>query len=858
MGTKIQQNANKNNKNVNNTNLLGLKTKPKMVPTVMETTQASIPIKTVHDKDNLIEPYDGCYTRSYTISNINYQTASETEQEIILTKWRAFLNSLGSNEEMQLTIFNRNINIRQFQEDVLLKEAGDGFDNLRCDMNNVILDRITEGKNGLVRDEYITLAVHADSVKKASEVFRRLDNDIDKHMKGMGSSAKPIGIVDRLEILHDIYNLDNAGEFNIKTKILNSDGKVEEVTSFDFENIRSQGLSVIDIISPSSIVINPKDMEVGNQFVRVLKITDFPAHLCDTFLSDMTNMSFNMITTLNVKPISNKETDNLINQQLAFIREEKNNRQKENRRNNVDETMISPQILEHEQEIETLREEIRQNDEHLFEASLSCIIFAPTKELLSEYSDTVISECKKASVVCEVLDQQQEEGFVSTIPLCVNILKNPRTLKSSACAIMVPFSNLEVKEKDGINYTLNAVSKNLIIYNRENKANYNGFILGSSGSGKSFTAKNEIVNVFLKKNADILILDPEQEYVYITSKLGGQVIPIMPGGKYHINPLDISSLEYEFDESSVMGEVVDPILEKVSFIMKLFETMLNKAWGMDSVQKTLIDECLRDLYSPFMKDGRLYRAPLPEETPTLNDMKDWFEKSREPEAREIYFALRRYAGNGTLNIFSQATNVELRNRIVCFDISAVGDELKLMAMNIIQDAMWSRLVENRRIGKFTYIYVDECHLFFQPGAEASAEFLTALWKRARKYGGVPTGITQNTADMVDHPAAKKLLSECNFVQVLNQQSDESRERLRETLNLSESSLDYITSAPVGQGLFFTGSSTVPFFSRFPKDNEIYPLLTSNAQEILEIKERERRERLKAQAEEKAQRYQRNK
>lgn len=846
--------ANTNKKpNKSNVNVTALLTNPKKLPDVRETIQSSIPIQSVHDKQNLIESYRGFFTRTYEMSNMNYQTVSESEQDATLTRWRAFLNSIGVNEELQLTIFNRSVNIVQFQEEVLLKETGDGYDNLRQDMNGVILSRINEGKNGLEKKIYLTRGVHTDSLKKASEVFRRLDNDTDKHMKTVGSSAKVVSIEDRIEILHDIYNMDNAGEFNVKTRIVGENGRVEEISSFDFENIRSQGLSIQDVISPSSLVIKDKSLEIGNQKACALMVTNYSSILGDNFLTSITNMPFNMVLTLNIKPLSNSQTDVLINKQLSFIREEKNNIQSSNRRNHVDENMIPPYILEREEEVLELRDDIKKNDEHLFETALTMVIYAQDSEHLTEYRDTLISECKKFSVTVEVLDQMQEEGFVSTLPLGVNVMKNPRTLKSSSCAVMVPFNVLDIRERDGINYTMNLLSKNLIVYNRENKPNYNGFILGSSGSGKSFTAKTEIINVFLRKNADIMIIDPEQEYVYITSKLNGQVIPIMPGGKYHINPLDIST-SYEFDESSAMGEVVDPIMEKVSFIMKLFETMLNKAWGMDSVQKTLIDECLRELYAPFIKDGRLYRNPDKEETPTLNDMMEWFGKNKEPESRELYFTLKRYAGNGSLNLFSQPTNVEIKNRIVCFDISSVGDELKLMAMNIIQEAMWSRLVENRRVGKFTYIYVDECHLFFQPGSESSAEFLVALWKRARKYCGVPTGITQSTSDMVDHPAAKKLLSECNFIQILNQQSDEARFRLKETLNLSESSLDYITSAPIGQGLFFTGESTVPFFSRFPKDNGIYPLLTSNASELLEIKERERREKLKAQAEEKAQRY----
>lgn len=804
-----------------------IKSKPKVMPECITTIQRSIPIRTVFDKHNLIESYENCYTRTYELTNLNYQTASEDEQVLTISKWRSFLNSVGSNMELNLSLFNRSINLEQFRESIMLKEVGDEFDFLRRQMNEVLMQRIMEGKNGLSRNIYLTLGVHTDNVKKASEIFKRLDQDTDKHLKTLGSSARALAITDKLEILHDIYNIDHQNEFLSKTRVLNSSGVLEEVSAFDFNNIREMGLSIQDIIAPSSLEINSDYIKMGKQYVRALRITEFPATMADTFLTDITNMNFTMLTNVSVKPLSNAETSALVNRQLVFIREEKNNQIKSNRKNGISEEDINLDLLERENEVVKLKEDISKNDEHLFNVTVTMLIFAENESKLQEYTDTVISECKKVSATCETLKDEQEEGLVTTLPLCTNILKNPRTLKSSSLAIMIPFSNLEVIERDGINYTLNAVSKNLIIYNRENKANYNGFVLGSSGSGKSFTCKTEIVNLFLSKPCDIIIIDPEQEYTYCVQKLNGQVIPIMPGGRFHLNPLDIST-NYEFD-----GDSADPILEKVSFMMKLFESMLSKSWGMDSIQKTLIDECLRSLYAPFMKDGRLYRAPKKDETPTLNDMMQWFATCPQPEARELYFTLKRYAGDGSLNIFSKTTNVEMSNRIVSFDISAVGDELKLMAMIIIQDHIWSRLVNNRRRGRYTYFYCDEIHLFFQNGNEASAEFLSSLFKRSRKYNGACTGITQSVADMIEHPIAKKLLSECNFIQILNQQSEEARESLKATLNLSESSLDYITSAPIGQGLLYTGAQTVPFFSRFPKNNDIYPLLTSNANEILE-------------------------
>ena len=906
---------------------------------VKETVQDSVPIWAVHEKENIIESYPGCYVKCYKLTNINYQTATEDEQDSVLTKWRAYLNSLGNNQEMQLTIFNRAINMRQFKEEVLLKEAGDGFDDLRKQMNEITTSRIMEGKNGIRKDAYVTISVHADAggvfgdgkngisgAARGSEfgrrrpgggaesgnagffgrikgraigglmdsgseaagngyvnkgkmnggfgsegwgnrenratrsrvygnlmltvnVFGRVDADIDKHLKGMGSGASVVPVEDWMEIIHDIYNMDHRGEFLIRTKIVDEQGRTQEVSSFDLENLRRMGLTVADVVGPSSMRIMKDRILMGTQIVRVLRIEGLPAILSDAFLTDLTNMPFSMLTTLTVKPLSNAQTDALINSQLAFIREEKNNFQKANRRDGVTEDMIPPQIIERENEVLELRAQIRENDEHLFETSLCVVVFASTEEELAEYTDSVISECKKASVVCEVLTDMQEEGLIEALPLCAGRLPNQRTLKSSSVAIFEPFSNLEIMEPGGIIYTMNAVSKNLIMFDRLVKANYNAMFLGSSGSGKSFAVKTEVVLNFLARDVDQIIIDVEQEYVYTVIKLGGQVIPIMPGGKYHINPLDIADLEYEFDESSALfGDTVDPILEKVSFIMKLFEVMVNKSWGMDSIQKTLIDECLRDLYKPFMRDGRLFRAPEPEETPTLNDMMEWFSTSKVPEARELYYTLKRFAGDGSFNIFSGQTNVVADNRLVCFYISQVGEELKLMAMTIIQDAMWGRLSKNRRISRYTYIYIDEIHLYFAPGQEASAQFIASLYKRARKYGGACTGITQNVSDMIDHPVAKKIISECSLVIVLNQPSEEAREAIKSTLNLSDSMMRYIISAPVGQGIFYTGEQAVPFYSRFPKDNDIYPLLTSNMTEILEIREKERREVLKEKME----------
>ena len=817
----------------------------------VQTVQKSVPILAVHEKNNLIEAYPGCFSKSYTLQELNFQSSTIEEQELTMSKYRAILNSFGSNMEVAITILNRNVNLEQFAEEALLKETGDEFDYLRRELNKILLDRISDGQNGLKKDKYITLALHADSLKKAVEVFdKRLDDKLNADLKGILSSATPLKIEERLESIYDMYNMGVDSQFLVKTKVLADNGKIEEVTSFDIENVRAMGLSINDVIAPSSMIFRKDCIELGKMYARVLHIPidGLPTELSNEFLTNITNMPFNMLTTLNIKPISNDRTRRIVSQNLQLVRQQKNSLQRSARANNYSEDMIDPHVLEREQECLEMRENITQNNEKLFETTFTFVIFANTMDELNEYSEALISEGKKENVQIMPYFHMQEQGFNATLPLCYNSIEKRRTLTSSSLAVLVPFSNLEINEATGINYTMNAISKNLILYDRTTKPNYNGFILGSSGAGKSFTAKTEIINVFLKSNADIMIIDPEAEYITLAEALNGQVIELKPGGNSFVNPLDID-FSYEMD-----GTEPNPILEKASFIMKLFESMLNEVWGMDSIQKTLIDEAGLELYAPFLdENGQLKRAISKEETPTLNDMMAVFSRMREPEARKLYMTLKRYAGHGTLNIFSHHTNIDIKNRIVVFDISAVGEELKLMASSIIYDAIWARLVENRKLAKFTFMYVDECHLFFQEGNASAAEFLTALWKRARKYRGVPTGITQNVEDMIMHPQARKLLAECNFIQVLAQ-SASARDSLKEILHLSDVAMDYITNIVPGQGLFYTGSNTVPFFSQFPKNNNIYPLLTSNAAEILEFKERKRREEMKKKKAEKAAMY----
>lgn len=665
-----------------------------------ETSQATIPIIGVHEQYGLIETYKGCYVKIYRLGDNNYMTAPEEEQEVDYRGWRKLINSFGTDCEFALTINNRSVNQQEFCDSVLIKEVGNKFDNLRKQMNTIILNRMNEGKNGIIKDKYLTVAVHTLNAKKAYAVFQRMDKNIDKSLQNIGSFVTPLPLEESLDILYTIYN-DSDDHLIQKTRVIDDDGHVSEKRTFDFDNMRSMGLAVNDLIAPASITVEKKCLHLsGNKLARVLKVSQLPSQLTDEFLTNVTDMNFNCITTMNYKPIPPKKAEAIVAKNLSFVRDEKQKALKAGQKAGVyDDSYVDPNVLEREAEALALRDAMHERDEKLFDTSLTVVVFAENEKKLDEYTESLITEYKKASVNLGIMTNQQEEGFNSTLPLCYNQIIKTRTLTSSSSAIFIPFSTLEVNDDNGINYSCNLISKNLIVYDRMSSSNFNGFILGTPGSGKSFTAKVEMLNVFLKTNSDIIIIDPENEYAALAKMLGGEVINIVPGGDVHINPLEIV-VDYELEDET------NPINAKADFVLKIMECILSSPFGINSIQQTIIDECVHALFDPFVKNGKLREIP-PEKMPTLTDLQVVLGKRSEPEARELAMALRLYSGKGSLNAFGFQTNVHTEKRFVVYQIRDIGDRLKNLAMLTILDHIWNQIVENRKIGKNTWFYVDE-------------------------------------------------------------------------------------------------------------------------------------------------------
>lgn len=823
-----------NNRKIDGAKMVSQKSLEAPVKLNTETIQQSVPIIAVHEKYGLIETYTGCFVKSYYIGDNNYLTAPDEDQLEMFAGWRRVLNSFGNNMEFAVTINNRTMNEDDIREANMMKETGDEFDYLRKQMNQIIMDRVSDGKNSIRKDKYLTIAVHESEVSKAALVFNRLDRDIDRSLIRIGSSARPVKLEDMLEILYGIYN-DPSEHFIQKTKVFDDEGKTVEISSFDFDNMRKLGLTINDLIGPTSIEIMNTKMRMGSKWVRALRLVDMPSQMNDEFISNVTDMGFNCITTINYKSMSPKEADVLVTKNLSLIRDEKTKQIRKGQKNGIyDDSFVNPELMDREAEALTLRDDMHENDEKLFKTTLSVVIFAEDEAKLEQYTDTVVTEYKKASALLNTMINQQEEGFNSTLPLCYNQIKAKRTLKSSSAAILLPFNILELNDPGGINYSCNLVSKNLLVYDRLSSQNFNGFILGTTGSGKSFSAKLEMLSVFLKTNADIIVIDPENEYGPLAQLLGGEVIKITPGGSNHINPLDLAYTDNNGEDE----ENSSPINSKADFILRIAECILKSPFGISSIQETIVDECVHEIYAPFIgEDGEVDVIP-PDQMPNLSDLQKLFAQRREPEARELAMALKLYTGDGSLNVFGSRTNVDTKSRFVVYQIKDVGDRLKNLAMLTILDHIWNKIVENRKIGKATWFYVDEIYLLFQN--EYSASFLNTLFRRARKYMGVPTGITQNVTPVLESPTARDMLQNCNFIQILKQAGPD-RERLKEILNLSDTQIGYITSSPKGQGLLYTGSAVVPFYSTFPKNNDCYRALTSDAREIKQIEAERKRE-----------------
>ena len=774
------------------------KKKDKKAKKIPKSAQQTIPYVEMC-RDGICKVNSRLYTKTIRYNDINYQLAQNEDKTAIFENWCDFLNYFDSSIFVQLSFINQRVNINEFKKAIRIPEQDDAFNDIRAEYSDMLQAQLTKGNNGLVKRKYITFGIEADSLRTAKAKLDRVEADILNNFKTLGVKTEPLSGYERLKVLHDVFNMDSGEPFR-----------------FSFDMVARTGLSSKDFIAPTSFDFREgKCFKVGRTIGAVSFLQILASELNDRMLADFLDMDSNITVNLHIRTIDQAQAIKRIKSKITDLDKMKIEEQKKAVRSGYDMEIIPSDLATYGGEAKRLLQDLQTRNERMFLVTIIIMNTAATRQKLENAVFQTASIAQKYNCALKRLDFQQEEGLMSSLPIGLNQVEIERGLTTSSTAIFVPFTTQELfQDGQALYYGLNALSNNMIMVDRKVLKNPNGLILGTPGSGKSFSAKREMTNAFLITEDDIIVCDPEAEYFPLVQKLGGQVIRISPVSTDYINPLDINT-NYSEEEN--------PLTLKSDFILSMCELIVGGKDGLQPVEKTIIDRSVRMVYQDYLAD------PVPEKMPILEDLYNILRNQSEPEAQRIATALEIYV-HGSLNVFNHRTNVDVNNRFVCYDIKELGKQLKKLGMLIVQDQVWNRVTINRAQRKSTRYYMDEFHLLLKE--EQTAAYSVEIWKRFRKWGGIPTGITQNVKDLLASREVENIFENSDFVYLLNQASGD-RQILSKALNISPSQQNYITNSNAGEGLIFYGSTIVPFKDNFPKDTMLYRIMTTKPEETIQ-------------------------
>jgi len=736
---------------------------------IPKTTQDVIPVDTVY-KDGIFK-IGNRYTKSYRFLDINYAIASKEEKTGLFLDYGDLLNSFDSSVMVKITVNNHKIDLHKFKEDILIPFKADGLDEYRKEYNEMLLDKLKESDD-IVQEKYLTLTVFKNNVEEARSYFSRIGTELSSHFAKLGSGCIELNLEERLKILHDFYRSDES-EFN-----------------FDMKDNMRKGHSFKDLICPLAPEFKHKYFKLDDKYGRVLYLSNYPRFIKDSIVSELCNLNKNMMYSMDLISIPTDEAVKEIERKLLGVNTNITNWQRRQNANNNFSAVIPYDMEMQREECKEFLDDLTIRDQRMMLCNITIVHLADSKEELDNDTELLKSVARKFMCDLSILyfSSRQLDGLCTVLPIGLNRLNIIRTLLTESASVFIPFRAQEIADKGGIWYGQNAITNNPIFCNKECLQNPNAFVLGVPGSGKSFLTKEEIEFIIMRTDDDILICDPENEYSNIIRKFGGEVIEISAGSKDHINAMDMKD---------GYGDSGDPIRDKSQFIMSLIEQVSRK--GIDDLERSIIDRCVRETYVEF-------------ERPTLKTLRAKLLEQQEKEAKALALKLEIFT-DGSLDAFAHETNVDVDNRIVSYNIFKLGKQLKTMGLLVITDAMINRVNENFIKGKKTHIFIDEFHVVFEN--EQSAAFFNSAWRQFRKRDAYPTGITQNVDYLLDSVEASTMLSNSEFVVMLNQ-AYQDREKLGRLLNISDEQMSYITNAQSGCGLIKYGGILVPFVNKMPK------------------------------------------
>lgn len=735
------------------------------------------------------------FSKTFSFTDINYQIAGKEDKTAMFLDYSELLNALDSGASAKITINNRRLNKAEFEAALLLPMRHDGLDHFRKEYNDMLLSKVTGTSNSVVQERYITISVVKKNIAEARAYFSRVGTDLITHLAQLSSIGQELDLVIRLRIFRDFFK-----------------GAEPPAFEFDLKTQAKLGHSFKDWLCPDSMEFQPDHFKLNDRWGRVLYLQGYASYIKDSMVSELCELDRDLMLSIDILPVPTDEAVREVQNKLLGVETNAANWQRRQNAANNFSAMLPYDIEQQRAETKEMLGDLTNRDQRMMFGLVTMVHLADTKEQLDSDTESLLTVARKHLCQMSILRWQQKDGLNTVLPYGLRRITALRTLTTESTAVFIPFRAQEIMQDGGIYYGQNAVSKNMIVADRRKLLNGNSFRLGVSGSGKSFSAKEEIVSIALSTNDDILILDPESEFGYLTEALGGEVIRVSAASDTHINALDMDK---------AYGDARNPLIEKSQFVLSLFEQLVGSE-GVSAKEKSILDRCTYEVYREYMANNYTGQPP------TLKDLYQILLKQPESEARGLALSAELFI-TGSLNTFAQPTNVDTKARIIAYDIRELGEQLMPLGMLVTLDAIFNRVIQNWKRGKTTWVFADEFYLLFR--YQYSADFFYKLWKRIRKYNGLVTGLTQNVDEILRSDTARLMLANSEFLILLNQ-SPTDREELARLLHISDTQLGYITNVAAGCGLIRCAGNIVPFENNFPRNTQLYKLMTTKPDEAI--------------------------